>query len=241
MKIAFFSDVHANWPAFQSFLEDLERTRPDMVYCLGDLVGYNVWANDVVDEVRRRRFPTIMGNHDEVAPEPPEVSDQSNRGLTGRLLTPETRTYLRSLPRHLKLSFRAGKGLLNMLLVHGSPKAINDYLVQDYPEEEVLSMMEQEGADVLLCGHTHIPYHRIIKKDARQLHVINIGSVGKPKDGDPRLCYAIMTMADNPSIGDLDAIQVTFRRLEYDVEAAMQAVRNSDFPDAFADALKQAR
>ncbi len=234
MKIAFFSDIHANLPALQAFFEDLEKVQPDMIYCLGDLVGYNIWANEVVDEIRKRHIPTLMGNHDEALINPPQSNELSNRGITSRIVTSQNRQYLINLPRHLKLSFQLGGEQLNMLLVHGSPKSISDYLVENYPEEEVLDMMAMHSADIILCGHTHKPYHRIIG----QKHVINIGSVGKPKDGDPRLCYAVLEFGSDFSINNIDSLKVEFRRRAYDVDTAIETIHNSDFPNEFADALR---
>ena len=238
MKIAFFSDIHANLPALEAFFEDVESIKPAAIYCLGDLVGYNIWANEVVDEIRKRKISTIMGNHDEALLKPILAEDKpSNKGLTRALVSEENRDYLINLPRHLSLSFANGNDFLNVLLVHGSVKSINDYMVEDYPEKEVVEMMDVHNADVLLCGHTHKPFHRIIQQNNTIKHVINIGSVGKPKDGDPRGCYAVVDF-NQTLIAD---IKVQFRRVEYDVEKAAKAVEESEFDNAFAEALRVAR
>lgn len=238
MKIAFFSDIHANLPALEAFFEDVESIKPAAIYCLGDLVGYNIWVNEVVDEIRKRKISTIMGNHDEALLKPILAEDKpSNKGLTRALVSEENRDYLINLPRHLSLSFANGNDFLNVLLVHGSVKSINDYMVEDYPEKEVLEMMDLHKADVLLCGHTHKPFHRIIQQNNTIKHVINIGSVGKPKDGDPRGCYAVIEF-NQASVSDF---KVTFRRVEYDVEKAAKAVEESEFDNAFAEALRVAR
>lgn len=240
MKIAFFSDIHANLPALQSFFEDIEEIKPDMIYCLGDLVGYNVWANEVVDEIRKRFIPTIMGNHDEGLLFPAE-NDDSNRGITRQIATSENREYLINLPRQLKLSFDTKEGKMNMLLVHGSPKTINDYFVEDYAEEEVLKMMIEYDVDVILCGHTHKPYHRIIQLENEYKHVVNIGSVGKPKDGDDRLCYVVLNFDENLSSTVKDSLKVAFRRKAYDIEKATKAIYESGFSDDYAKRLIQAK
>ncbi|OIQ30359.1 MAG: hypothetical protein BM564_03040 [Bacteroidetes bacterium MedPE-SWsnd-G2] len=241
MKIAFFSDVHANLPAFKALLEDLDELQPDMVYCLGDLVGYNVWPNEVVSKLRERRIPTIMGNHDEFLMLPEDPNPLSNKAITRKIVNEETKNYLINLPRQIDLKFQLSDAPLNIHLTHGSPKAINDYLVEYYPEEDVLEMLKQVKSDILLCGHTHKQYHRLIPVENKFKHIINVGSVGKPKDGDARLCYAVLTFNEtNPSI-DKNALKVEFRRKEYDVEGAMDAIYNSDYPDDFANALNLAR
>tara|TARA_Y100001972_G_scaffold126580_1_gene180726 strand:- start:18990 stop:19715 length:726 start_codon:yes stop_codon:yes gene_type:complete len=241
MKIAFFSDIHANLPALKAIFQDIEKIKPDALYCLGDLVGYNVWANEVVEEIRRRHIPTIMGNHDESLLLPVSTNDKPNRRITRDIVTPENRDYLISLPRHLTLSFGLADHAFKMLLVHGSPKSINDYLVEDYPEDEIQGWMRSHQADVILCGHTHIPYHRVLSGASGYKHVINIGSVGKPKDGDPRICYVLITVDDNISRHDQSTLKVEFRRADYDIERAAQAVKESNFPDEFADNLMAAK
>ncbi|MEP2026766.1 MAG: metallophosphoesterase family protein [Reichenbachiella sp.] len=242
MKIAFFSDVHANLPALESFFKDLDSERVDAVYCLGDLVGYNVWPNEVVHEIQKRGIPTIMGNHDEALLDPiSKEAALSNRTLTRSLVSAENRDYLINLPRHLSLSFVINHQPFHLLMVHGSVKAINDYMVVDYPEDEVLEMMKSQQADVLLCGHTHKPFHRVIQDGDAFKHVINIGSVGKPKDGDPSICYALVELSQSTSSSDPDTLAVTFKRAAYDVEKAANAVEKSEFDHAFAEALRIAK
>ena len=241
MKIAFFSDIHANLPALDAFFQDIDKVQLDALYCLGDLVGYNVWANEVVEAIRKRRIPTIMGNHEEALLLPTEENDRSNRGITSRLLTAENKDYLMNLPRHLQLDFETNGERFRFLLVHGSPKAVNDYLVEDYPEGEITEMMNAHQAQVVLCGHTHIPYHRKIKTGVDYIHVVNIGSVGRPKDGDSRLCYALITLDENFSKHNPNAIRVEFRRVSYEIDTAVKAIEESEFPDEYADLLIQAK
>ena len=241
MKLAFFSDIHANLPALEAFFKDLESEDIDALYCLGDLVGYHVWPNEVVDEIRKRQIPTIMGNHDEalLTSIDPELQT-SNRSLTRSLLNDKNIDYLINLPRQLSLSFLINNKPFNLLMVHGSVKAIDDYMVQDYPEHEVLNMMQSQQAHLLLCGHTHIPFHRIIPDGDTFRHVLNIGSVGKPKDADPRAYYAILDI-DQSVNSEPEAIKVRFKRVEYNVEQAAKAIEESEFDNAYAHALRRAR
>lgn len=239
MKIAIFSDIHANLPALEIFFKDIDQVNPDAIYCLGDLVGYNVWPNEVVKKIRERNIPTIMGNHEEALLKPPAKEEQlTNKGLTRSLLTEENIEYLIDLPRHLSLTFSNSWGNFNWLMVHGSPKSTTDYMVEDYPESEVLELMDQNRADLLLCGHTHKPFHSIIKSGDRYKHVINIGSVGKPKDGDRRLCYALIEFNQSLNSHNSDSLKVSFRRIEYDIEKAARAVEVSAFDNSLATALR---
>ncbi len=267
MTLAFFSDVHANLPALEAVLEDLDRRRPDAVYCLGDLVGYAPWPNEVVAAVRTRGIPTIAGNYDEgvglasddcgcaYKTDEDRARGAESIAFTNAAVSEETRAYLRGLPRHLRLTYQAPRQPdalpLDVLMVHGSPRRINEYLFEDRPEKSFLRLMEEAGADVLLFGHTHKPFHRVLAYEpesssaqaqgqTRYRHAINIGSVGKPKDGDPRACYALLHLDDGASPASPDRIRVEFVRVAYDVERAARAVEASPLPDAFADMLRKA-
>ena len=256
MTIALISDIHANLPALEAVLDDIDRRRPDAVYCLGDLVGYNVWPNEVVNELRERRIPTIAGNYDEGVGLYSvdcgcayQTSEDEARGVesiayTNGVIGDEERAYLRSLPRHLRLTFQAGRQKdakpLQVLLVHGSPRRINEYLFEDRPDASFLRMMRTEDCDVLCFGHTHKPYHREIEDGEGRWgsrHAINTGSVGKPKDGDQRAGYVILNI--NPERDE--PVEVEFVRVEYDVERAAKGVEDSPLPDHFAEALRVAQ
>lgn len=238
MKLAFFSDIHANLPALEAFFGDIDQVEPDMIYCLGDLVGYCTWPNEVISEIRKRRIPTIMGNHDEAQMFPFSENDsKSNRGITNQLLSDDNINYLINLPRHLSLDFETDGREFTIKGVHGSPKAINDYLTEDYPEEEILSMMRADHVDLIICGHTHKPYHRILQDESGFKHIVNIGSVGKPKDGDPRGCYVLVSFDETLAPNNAESISIEFRRFEYDLEKTVEAIKKSDFSDSYAEAL----
>nr|WP_067054252.1 YfcE family phosphodiesterase [Mucilaginibacter sp. L294] len=213
MRIALFSDVHANLPAFEAFLADMDNRKVDAVYCLGDMIGYNIWPNEIITETRRRGIAALMGNH-----------DQKTKGYAYELVSADNRTYLNSLPAHIKLEYQN----LNIVLAHGSTRSINEYVLEELDEAYVLDMMAEAKADVLCVGHSHLPYHRIIGEK----HVINIGSVGKPKDGNPEGCYVIINIDEQ--------IKVEFIRFPYDVEKAATAIEASPLPDELADRLRKA-
>lgn len=254
MRIALFSDIHANLPALEAFFEDLETRRVDAVYCLGDLVGYNIWPNEVIDEVRRRGIPSIAGNYDwgigrasddcGCAYKTDEEKAMGNVSIayTNEVVGEDQRAYLRTLPAHIRLEYQLSDEKMDVLLVHGSPRRVNEYLFEDREEKSMIRIMEQAGATVMCFGHTHIPYHRILPVQTdgatRYLHAINIGSVGKPKDGDPRGGYVILTINPDSTTRNKDSIGVDFIRFGYDVEKAARAVEDSPLPDAYADMLR---
>jgi predicted phosphodiesterase len=255
MKIALFSDIHANLPALEAFFKDVKTRDTDAIYCLGDLVGYNIWPNEVVDEIRKRGIPTIAGNYDfgigrssddcgcAYKTDDEKESGKVSIAYTNQIVKDHPRAYLRTLPAHIRLEFQLNEKLLQVLLVHGSPRRVNEYLFEDREEKSMIRIMEQANADVMLFGHTHKPYHRILNSVQTDggdhfRHAVNIGSVGKPKDGDSRGGYVILHIHQDASISNKDSITVEFIRFDYDVEKAAKAVEDSILPDAYAESLR---
>ncbi len=255
MRIALFSDIHANLPALESCLRSIEEQKPDAIYCLGDLVGYNIWANEVINEIRRRGIPTIAGNYDQGIG---RMSDEcgcaykSDRekdmgkisiSFTNAIVRPDERNYLRTLPAHIRVEFQLNHDKFNLLLVHGSPRKINEYLFEDRDEKSLLRIMEGAAADIMCFGHTHKPYHRILATELTEgthyRHAVNIGSVGKPKDGNPQGGYVILTINVDSSITNREAVQVEFIRFDYNVEKAAKAIEDSPLPNEYADMLRK--
>lgn len=163
--------------------------------------------------------------------------------LTNSLVKEDEREYLRTLPAHLKIEFQLNNDKLNLLLVHGSPRKINEYLFKEREESSLLRIMEQADADVLCFGHTHKPYHRILPvipvRNRHYRHAINIGSTGKPKDGDPRGCYVLLTINGKSGIADKNSIGVEFIRFDYDIQKAAKAIEQSPLPNEYAQMLRK--
>jgi putative phosphoesterase len=234
MKIAVLSDIHANIHALEAIWEDLSRMKPDAVYCLGDLVGYGAFPNEVISFVKEQQIPTVMGNYDEgvgfdlsdcgCVYRDPELSRLGALSLawSQEQTHVDHKRYLQRLPIQVRLEDHHP----HLLFVHGSPRKINEYLYEDRPQATFERIAKLAGCEVLFFGHTHLPYS---KKVANTLFV-NSGSVGKPKDGDPRAGYVLIILKRKP--------KVEFRRVIYDVEAAAQAIRSSGLPSYFADMLE---
>lgn len=255
MKIALFSDIHANLPALEAFFKDVEQRQPDQIFCLGDLVGYNIWPNEVIQEIRRRGIPTIAGNYDFGIGRATDdcgcaykTDDEKANGavsisFTNQIVQSAERQYLRELPKHIRVELEMQDGdPISLLLVHGSPRKINEYLFEDREEASMLRIFEGSKADILCFGHTHKPYHRVLNSgtatEPHFRHAINIGSVGKPKDGDPRGGYVLLELDEHSNLKNEHSLRVEFVRFEYDVEKAAKAVEDSVLPDAYALALR---
>ena len=158
MRIALFSDIHANLPALEACLKNIDEQKPDAIYCLGDLVGYNVWPNEVINEIRRRGIPTIAGNYDQgiglesndcgcaYKTERDKEMGKVSISFTNSVVKTEQRNYLRTLPAHIKIEFQLNNDKLNLLLVHGSPRKINEYLFEDRDEKSLARILEDAAA-----------------------------------------------------------------------------------------------
>ena len=255
MKIALFSDIHANLPALEVCFADMEQRQPDQIFCLGDLVGYNIWPNEIIREIRRRGIPTIAGNYDfgigragddcgcAYKTDEEKANGAVSISYTNQIVGAAERQYLRALPKHIRVELEMQEQEpISLLLVHGSPRKINEYLFEDREETSLLRILEGANADILCFGHTHKPYHRVLNSgtdtEPHFRHAINIGSVGKPKDGDPRGGYIILELDEHSNLHNENSIRVEFVRFEYDVEKAARAVEESPLPDAYAVALR---
>jgi putative phosphoesterase len=230
MRIAIFSDIHGNRHALERTLPDIEAQRPERVYCLGDLVGYGAHPNEVTERVAEGRFPTVMGNYDdgvgydrdECGCAYREARDQElgqqSLAWTKAHTSAENKAFLRALVPEIRFEVDGTR----VLLVHGSPRRMNEYLFEDRAISSFERLAKSSNADVIMFGHTHMPYTKTVDG----VLFVNAGSVGKPKDGDPRACWVLLDVGP--------ATTATFRRVEYDVAAAAAAVRASGLPDKFA-------
>ena len=245
MRYALISDIHANLPALEAVLADVDRRDDvDALLHLGDLVGYAPWPNEVVELLRRRGIAGIAGNYDSTvgtdAPhcgcryEDPaqEALSHESYAWTRAHVTPETKRFLAMLPFRLDLRPLGGhvSGGPRVILVHGAPTLNTLYWTEDRPDSFCLQMAEIAGAragDVLAFGHTHRPWHRVVEG----IHFLNTGSVGKPKDGDWRAGWVRLSIGAGETTVELV-------RVEYDIARTMEAIRKSDLPDAFADQLR---
>jgi predicted phosphodiesterase len=244
MRIALLSDVHANLPALEAVLADIDaRDGVDGIYHLGDLVGYAPWPNETVALLRERAIAGIAGNYDSTVAtdykhcgcryEDPRQEELSHLSYawTREHTSADAKRFLGALP--FRLDIRPLGGHLDgptLILVHGTPTLNTLYWTEDRPDSFCARMSEVAGAkrgDVIAFGHTHLPYHRTVA----DVHLLNTGSVGRPKDGDWRAGYALL------ELGQRDPV-IEFVRVEYDVERAAAAVERSALPDDFAHQLR---
>ena len=243
MRIAILSDIHANFPALEQTLKSIDEQKIDAVYCLGDLVGYNVWPNAVINEIRKRHIPTLAGNHDVKAVDIHNHGSKDSGSYAYQIVGKEQISYLSALPAHIKLEYQVADKTIKVLMVHGSPYSNTEYLLEDKDETEFTDIFLDADADIIICGHSHKPYHRVLENPNRKgsyFHAINAGSVGKPKDGNPKCCYVVITINKSGDFSKKEGIKVEFIRVGYDIEKAAQAIEQSDLPDIYAHMLREA-
>ena len=219
MQIGVISDIHGNKVALEAVLADMPDV--DAVVCAGDVVGYNPWHSDCVETVRERAIPTVSGNHDRAVVEGSHFGFNSMAGAgvkhARETLTDDRIAWLGDLPT-TRQEFDG-----RVRIVHGHPDDPDRYT---YPREFSARLLGDE--DALVMGHTHVQAHERFEEGV----VLNPGSVGQPRDGDPRAAYAVL---------DLDDLTVTEHRVEYDIDRVREAVAEADLPARIGDRLVSGR
>lgn len=243
MKIAVISDIHSNIYALDSVLADIETKDVDMIVCTGDLVGYGTRPNEVIQTLKKNKILTIMGNYDDAIGnlkivcgcDYPDPKDAEKAGLsmhfTGQTTTNENKEYLRNLPKELIFTFDNK----TIRFVHGSTRLINEYLKENSKEaDEVMSELVE---NILVCGHTHIPYAKYYGEKL----LINAGSVGKPKTGKPNANYVIIDIKNEDEIAKTpSSVEVEIIEVEYDFERIANEIEESEIlPNDFARLLRE--
>jgi diadenosine tetraphosphatase ApaH/serine/threonine PP2A family protein phosphatase len=240
MRIAVLSDIHGNMDAFEKVLEDLDRFGTDEVYCLGDSIGYGPEPERVIQTLRRRGIPSVMGNHELAAADPGFLSwfnPAARQSLirTFALLSIESLSFVQALPRHISAH--------SCRFVHGFPPdspTLYLFQVENRRQRQILDALPEQ---IFFIGHTHLldilaydgsDMTRVdfqIGSNALQPHLkylVNIGAVGQPRDGDPRAKYVIW---------DSVARRLDIRCVPYDAQAAAAKIRAAGLPESHARRL----
>jgi putative phosphoesterase len=233
--VAVITDIHGNLPALEASLAAIDAIGVDAIYCGGDLVGYGPHPNEVCRLILQREIPTIYGNYDYAIGR--ELDDcgcayvtthdralgQQSVAWTLAHTDQDAKDFMRGLPFELRFEL----GDRRIRLVHGSPRKVNEYLFEDKPARLYERLAASADCDVLVFGHTHKPWVHAYGG----VLFVNCGSVGKPKDGDPRCAFAILEL--DPT-GEL---QVSIERVPYDAEAVAREVAAAGLPSEYADKL----
>lgn len=217
MRVACLSDIHANAPALEACLDHARDRGAERFLVAGDLVGKGPFPGDVLDRLAQLDAATVRGNVDRrVLTVDPDLEAGMPR-WTAAQLSDEQIGYLETLPAEMELEL-AGQRLL---LVHGSPVHDTDFIFPSITPQGLASKLGGREPDVLICGHSHLPFERAIG----EVHVVNAGTVGLPYDGDPRPSYGMLDL--EPS-----SVDATVHRFEYDVEAVVERIEAEGTPGA---------
>ena len=237
MTTAFISDIHGNLEALDAVLAEIDRRGPKRVICLGDIVGYGASPNECLARVRERCEIVLLGNHDAAASGGPEAARfniyaRVAAEWTAKTLTRDNREYLQRLP--LTSSEES------FFLVHASPACPRDweYLLDRFDAEPQFHYFTEP---VCFIGHTHQPAVYMadpggckslpvsdLTFDPDRRYIVNVGSVGQPRDHDPRACFVLF---HEP------AGQIEFVRVPYDIEGAQAKIRAAQLPEVLAARL----
>jgi putative phosphoesterase len=226
MRLAILSDIHSNIHALKAVTAELKgRGSAEVVVCAGDIVGYGAFPNECCRAIGEISKQTVLGNHDLA------VLDQDTSFMnpyateailwTSSRLDDDTRTWLHSLSKEARFQV-AG---LEVAMYHGSVKSCTEYV---FEEDATESMLARARCGLLILGHTHVPYVRRFPSGV----IINPGSVGQPRDGDPRSCYALL---------DTESQECEIFRVDYDIDEAANAIESAGLPRFLADRLSFGR
>jgi putative phosphoesterase len=222
MRILLVADIHSNWPALQAIEEEY-----DVCFCLGDIVDYALEPGPCIDWVKDNAQFTVRGNHDHAVAQNVIVNGRNGfkylsgvtRVLNRDRIEPEGLRFLAMLPVTRMITIDDTR----FMLVHATPRdPLDEYARPDL--EFWKRRLENVESDVICVGHTHQPYALQVGDKL----VINPGSVGQPRDGDPRAAYAI-----------IDDNRVELKRVEYPIEATIRVIQDSSLPDMAKEMLRE--
>jgi len=232
VKLAVISDIHSNFAALRTCFEYINKIKPDKIVCLGDIVGYGPRPNECIELVREHCQICLMGNHDHAVlglTDTYYFNQYAREAInwTRRTLTIRNKAYLEGLP----FSHHENE----ILLVHSTPDHPEDwhYILSEYEANQHLNIISQK---ICFVGHSHIPvvygtdspsrYEEEIKLNLKkERFIVNVGSIGQPRDGDPRLCFALF---------DSETSMLKYVRLEYPISETYDEILENQLPPFLA-------
>lgn len=234
-KIAVFGDIHGNLPALEVVLNDIEKRGIQQKFCLGDLVDFASWGNEVIEKIKSLNIPCLMGNHDEriafdipIIPLEKHSEEETEARFAAinhskKYIAQENKNFLSELPFHLKLNYKVGKKHWNIQLVHSSLESNDTYFYENEHDEIFQNILNESQSDVIIMGHTHMSFTKYFAGK----WAINGGSVGRSREENRLASYIILTLDEEKLIPEI--IQ-----LDYPREKVAQEIELSEIPDYYA-------
>ena len=220
------SDIHANLPALEAVFKDVAHSfgKVDYVICAGDIVGMGPFPNEVCESLKdMEKFISVRGECDQAVIDKkltgidPSISESIN--WTIKNITKSSLSFLNSLDDYSPLKLMG----FNIFIVHGSPENyLNGMISKIEPTDTLRKYLVDTNADIMICGQTHVPF----VKEIDGKYIINPGSVGQPKDGNPASSYAFI---------DINNMEISFRRVSYDIESLIKRAKRFRFPENLLD------
>lgn len=229
MRVAVISDIHANFQALEAVMNDIKEQKCDRIFCLGDLAMAGPEPVKVIDYVKNQKnWDIIQGNTDKMIAEFSHALADSVKSVFPvmgnaliddvSIINDEQKEYLKNLPVQKELAIEG----IKILLVHGSPRRNNEDILPETTLEELDEILTNVDADLIFCGHTHVPcgFQTNSKKT-----VVNVGSVGRPMTKNPESCYVIADFNNRE-------FTIEHRLVDYDRETASKIMRQRNFDGA---------
>ena len=222
MLAGLIADVHSNAVALRAVLSVLDAMGAEKILHAGDIVGYNPYPDETIELFKKKKIISILGNHDRalITGDTSDFNPYAAAALkwTGRVISPGNIDYIRGL-KNVERIILQGK---RIALVHGSPRDVDEYI---YPDDAEPGFLSAVNCHVLVLGHTHVQF----KKEYPEGIIINPGSVGQPRDGDPRAAFSVF---------DTETGKVKLERTSYDIEKVIEDMHSAHLPEELALRLK---
>lgn len=222
MLVGLIADVHSNVVALKAVLSILDAVGAEKILHAGDIIGYNPYPDETVGLFKKKKIISILGNHDRalITEDTSDFNPYAAAALkwTENTMSPDNIDYICELKDIEYINLQGSR----IALVHGSPRDPDKYI---YPEDVEPDFLKAVDCDILVLGHTHVQF----KKEYPEGMIVNPGSVGQPRDGDPRAAFAVL---------DMESREVKLQRTSYDIEKVIEDMLAAHLPKELALRLR---
>lgn len=238
IQIAIISDIHGNLLALNEVLSDIQNRSIYQIYCLGDLVDFAPWGNEVIEKIKNKGIPCLLGNHDErIAFDHPvlPLGHHDKKETANRIIAinhskaeiiSENKKWLAALPYNFELTYKINKVTKKILLVHAGLLSNDTYIYESDLKIDLAQILKNKGIDAIIMGHTHLSY----QQNYSDVLFVNSGSVGRSREADRKATYCILSITEKE-------ITAEITKVDYNVEEVASQIYKSEIPDFYGDFL----